>query len=219
MTDVSCFGYDDGEVSLVFSVGNTENATYYFNNVETDLGQYLYVSPGDYVAYGVDGNGCISDEVSIQISSPEELILEAVVSVVPFAYADSIDTSPPLFQALSLFIWEFGNLTGVIFLLVFIRELVKDIEDLDGDRKAGHATLPITYSPQASWRLINTLLIVLTLIVFYMQYEVGFGILQGIFLGIYLNILRFSWKKKVTQLSAWLKLLLAAGLAWLVLLG
>jgi len=143
----------------------------------------------------------------------------AVASVVPFAYADSIDTSPPLFQALSLFIWEFGSLMGVIFLIVFIRELVKDIEDLDGDRKAGHATLPITYSPQTSWRLINTLLIMLTLIVFYMQFEVGFGILQGIFLGIYLNILRWAWLKKVTQLSAWLKLLLAAGLGWLVLLG
>jgi len=52
-----------------------------------------------------------------------------------------------------------------------------------------------------------------------MQYEVGIGIIQGIFLGIYLNILRFSWMKKVTQLSAWLKLLLAAGLVWLVILG
>ena len=59
----------------------------------------------------------------------------------------------------------------------------------------------------------------LTICVGYMQYEVGFGIIQGIFLGIYLNILRWAWKKKVTQLSAWLKLLLAAGLVWLVVLG
>jgi hypothetical protein len=80
VTDVSCFGYADGEVSLIFSVGNTENATYYFNDLETDLGEYLYVSPGDYVAYGVDGNGCISDEVSVLVSSPDELILEALVS-------------------------------------------------------------------------------------------------------------------------------------------
>jgi hypothetical protein len=28
-----------------------------------------------------------------------------------------------------------------------------------------------------------------------------------------------AWNKKPTQLSAWLKLLLAAGLLWLVLLG
>jgi len=80
VTDASCFGYADGEVSLIFSAGNTENATYYFNDLETDLGQYLDVSPGDYVAYGVDGNGCISDEVSVLVSSPDELILEAVVS-------------------------------------------------------------------------------------------------------------------------------------------
>ncbi|MGY8884342.1 MAG: SprB repeat-containing protein, partial [Flavobacteriales bacterium] len=54
--------------------------TYYFNDVETVLGQYLYVSSGDYVAYGVDGNGCISEEVSVLVSSPDELILEALVS-------------------------------------------------------------------------------------------------------------------------------------------
>jgi hypothetical protein len=80
VTDASCFGYDDGEVSLTFSVGNTENATYNFNDLETNLGQYLDVSPGDYVAFGVDGNGCISDDVSVQVTSPDELILEAVVS-------------------------------------------------------------------------------------------------------------------------------------------
>ena len=77
---LSCFGYDDGEVSLTFSVGNTDNATYNFNGLETNLGQYLDVSPGDYVAYGVDGNGCISDDVSVQVTSPDELILEAGVS-------------------------------------------------------------------------------------------------------------------------------------------
>jgi len=52
-----------------------------------------------------------------------------------------------------------------------------------------------------------------------MQYEVGIGTIQGVFLGIYFNILRLAWMKKVTQLSAWLKLLLAAGLVWVVLLG
>jgi len=80
VTDVSCFGYDDGEVSLTFSVGTIENATYNFNGLETNLGQYLDVSPGDYVAYGVDGNGCISDDVSVQVTGPDELTLETVVS-------------------------------------------------------------------------------------------------------------------------------------------
>ena len=78
--DVSCFGYDNGEVSLVLSGGTPDSVTYFFNDIETALGQYLYVSPGDYVAYGVDGNGCISDEISVSVTSPDELILEAEIS-------------------------------------------------------------------------------------------------------------------------------------------
>jgi len=143
----------------------------------------------------------------------------AIASVVPFAFADSIETSPPLFQCIALYIWEFGWLTVLIFLIVFIRELVKDIEDLEGDKKAGHMTLPIIYGPQTSWKLIYSLLILLTLFVGYMQYEAGIGVVQGLFLGVYLQSLLLAWNKKPTQLSAWLKLLLAAGLLWLVLLG
>jgi len=143
----------------------------------------------------------------------------AIASVVPFAFADSIETSPPLFQCIALYIWEFGWLTGLIFLIVFIRELVKDIEDIEGDKKAGHMTLPIIYGPQTSWKLIYSLLILLTIFVGYMQYEAGIGVVQGLFLGVYLQSLLLAWNKKPTQLSAWLKLLLAAGLLWLVLLG
>ena len=147
------------------------------------------------------------------------LVACAIASVVPFAFADSIDTSPPLLQSITLYIWEFGWLTGLIFLIVFIRELVKDIEDLEGDKKAGHLTLPIIYGTQTSWKLIYSLLILLTLFVVYMQYEAGIGVVQGLFLGVYLQLLLLAWNKKPTQLSAWLKLLLAAGLLWLVLLG
>jgi 4-hydroxybenzoate polyprenyltransferase len=143
----------------------------------------------------------------------------AIASVVPFAFADSIETSPPLFQCIALYIWEFGWLTVLIFLIVFIRELVKDIEDIEGDKKAGHMTLPIIYGPQTSWKLIYSLLILLTIFVGYMQYEAGIGVVQGLFLGVYLQSLLLAWNKKPTQLSAWLKLLLAAGLLWLVLLG
>jgi 4-hydroxybenzoate polyprenyltransferase len=147
------------------------------------------------------------------------LVACAIASVVPFAFSDSIDTSLPLFQSITLYIWEFGWLTGLIFLIVFIRELVKDIEDLEGDKKAGHLTLPIIYGTQTSWKLIYSLLILLTIFVVYMQYEAGIGVVQGLFLGVYLQLLLLAWNKKPTKLSAWLKLLLAAGLLWLVLLG
>ena len=79
VVDISCFGFNDGEVSLMFSGGISENSTYYFNGIETAQGQYVDVPPGEYIAYVVDGNGCVSDEIAVSVTSPDELTLEAEV--------------------------------------------------------------------------------------------------------------------------------------------
>jgi hypothetical protein len=80
VVNVSCFGFINGEVSLMFSGGTTENSIYYFNDIETSQGQYFDVAPGEYVAYVVDGNGCTSDEIAVSVTSPDELLLEAETS-------------------------------------------------------------------------------------------------------------------------------------------
>ena len=139
-------------------------------------------------------------------------VAASISSVIPFSYADEIDTSTTALLNLSMFIWEFGALLGLTFIIVFARELAKDIEDIDGDKKAGHLTFPIAYSPQASWRLITALVAILIFSAGWIIINSGLDVTIGLFTGVTLSIAYFTWKKKPTQVSAWLKLLLAAGL-------
>ena len=113
---------------------------------------------------------------------------------------------------LSMFVCEFWALLGLTFIIVFTRELAKDIEDIDGDKKAGHFTFPIAYSPQASWRLITALVTILIFSAGWININSGLDMTLGLFTGVTLSIAYFTWKKKATQVSAWLKLLLAVGL-------
>jgi 4-hydroxybenzoate polyprenyltransferase len=54
----------------------------------------------------------------------------------------------------------FGNATpmfipsGLAFSLTFVRELIKDIEDIEGDRKSGHDTIPIKYGINRAAQLV-----------------------------------------------------------------
>ena len=139
-------------------------------------------------------------------------VAASISSVIPFSYADEIDTSMTTLMNLTKFIWEFGALLGLTFIIVFTRELVKDIEDIDGDKNAGHLTFPIAYSPQASWRLITALVTMLIFSVVWINISTELDVTVGLFTGVTLSIAYFTWKKKATQVSAWLKLLLAAGL-------
>ena len=139
-------------------------------------------------------------------------VAASISSVIPFSYADEIDTSMTTLMNLTMFIWEFGALLGLTFIIVFTRELAKDIEDIDGDKNAGHLTFPIAYSPQASWRLITALVTILIFSVIWINISTELDVTVGLFTGVTLSIAYFTWKKKATQVSAWLKLLLAAGL-------
>jgi 4-hydroxybenzoate polyprenyltransferase len=139
-------------------------------------------------------------------------VAASISAVIPFAYADKIDTSWNTLMNITMFIWEFGALLGLTFLIVFTRELAKDIEDIDGDKKAGHHTLPIAYSTNTSWRLITALVTILILSVGWININSEFNVFLGFFTGVTLAIANYTWKKKATQVSAWLKLLLAVGL-------
>ena len=139
-------------------------------------------------------------------------VAASISSVIPFSYADEIDTSMTTLMNLTMFIWEFGALLGLTFIIVFTRELAKDIEDIDGDKNAGHLTFPIAYSPQASWRLITALVTMLIFSVVWINISTELDVTIGLFTGVTLSIAYFTWNKKATQVSAWLKLLLAVGL-------
>lgn len=62
----------------------------------------------------------------------------------------------------------FGGYLWFAFLSTLLREIVKDIEDLEGDAKLGLQTLPIRFGVKTAikWALASGLLLVLSLLVF-----------------------------------------------------
>ena len=53
------------------------------------------------------------------------------------------------------------------FMINLIRELIKDIEDIEGDKKVGLTSFPIKFGTKAATRLITSLTVVLIFITFY----------------------------------------------------
>lgn len=108
------------------------------------------------------------------------------------------------------------------FMINFIREIVKDIEDIDGDYKVGMQTLPILLGRDRSTKIVFVLsLIPLFTVVYYVinnlfkqQLLVGYFLIFVIAPLIYITIKLFSAEHKshYTHLSLVLKLVMLTGM-------
>jgi len=108
------------------------------------------------------------------------------------------------------------------FIINFLRELVKDIEDVDGDHKAGMQTLPIVLGRERTTKIAFILsLIPLFSIVYYVvdtlfkqQLFVGYFLIFVIAPLIYITIKLFSAEQKshYRHISLVLKLVMLTGL-------
>ncbi len=113
------------------------------------------------------------------------LLMFLAVSFLLFLYAARIKRTPLLgnilvalilaFVLIIVWIFEQGNYPELIllyasfaFLTGIIRELLKDLEDMEGDKKAGYMTFPLKYGVQKSKNLVQNLTIIqiISLIVF-----------------------------------------------------
>ncbi|EDP70510.1 4-hydroxybenzoate-octaprenyltransferase [Flavobacteriales bacterium ALC-1] len=113
------------------------------------------------------------------------------------------------------------------FMINFIRELVKDIEDIDGDNKAGMQTLPIVIGRERTNKIVFFLsLIPIFLIVYYVitnffkqQLLVGYFLVLVIAPLIYVSIKLFSAEQKshYKHISLILKLVMLTGMLSLLL--
>ena len=113
------------------------------------------------------------------------------------------------------------------FMINFIRELVKDIEDIDGDHKVGIQTLPIVFGRDRTTKIVFILsLIPLFFIVYYVitnlfkqQIFVGYFLLFVIAPLIYVSIKLFSAEQKshYKHISLILKLVMLTGLLSMVI--
>lgn len=114
---------------------------------------------------------------------------------------------------------KYDWLCCLVFTTIFIRQLVKDIEDYKVDLSNGFKTFVVVFSPNKAWLLIYAIEIwVFILASDAIKYSPSLA--YQFFMGTtILGTLYFSWRKKTQAVSAWVRLLLLAGLAWVALYG
>jgi len=113
-----------------------------------------------------------------------------------------------------------------LFLLILIREMIKDLENLKGDFANNYRTIPIIYGEETSKKIITGLTILTVLPVYFLIniYDVGymdiyfyFGFIVLIFFLLYL----WKWQTKAqyVMLHNVLKFLIVAGVFCIVLIN
>ena len=118
--------------------------------------------------------------------------------------------------------------TSFAFIITLIREVVKDVEDMEGDRKYGGRTMPIVWGVEFSkvfttiWLII--LLALLLIVLFYilqfsMWIPAAYNVLLIILPAFY--VLRVLLKSKTTgdfsKLSKWIKFVIFTGILSMIL--
>ena len=119
--------------------------------------------------------------------------------------------------------------SAFIFLISMIREMLKDIEDIEGDRAAGYRTLPIINSPEKAQVLsgLNSIILILLMASWYYSLKHIHDTLLSLFFGIAILaptvlltifIFKAQDKKQFHHLSQFCKAIMLSGLIYLILL-
>lgn len=149
------------------------------------------------------------------------ILIVGVFEISPMITPDSRDAY--------LFMFKFlVDYAVFAFLINLVRELVKDLEDVDGDHKAGYNTLPIAIGRDRANKVafgicVLTIMVIVYYVITYL-FENQYLLLYFIFLIIgplsYCAIKLFSAKTKAqyTQLSAILKVTMVLGMCSIILL-
>ncbi len=85
-----------------------------------------------------------------------------------YLYRDALAYTPIVGE---LYVW-IGGFALFAFLLTWAREMVKDIEDIDGDREMECRTLPIIWGDKAARIFVTILLIVIAALIVYMLFAI-----------------------------------------------
>ena len=113
-----------------------------------------------------------------------------------------------------------------LFLLLLIREMIKDLENIKGDLANGYQTIPIVYGEAVSKKVITILLILTVIPVYFLinVFDVGYmdiyfyiGFIIMIFFG--LKLWKSTTKEQFLQLHNILKLLIVAGVFSIILIN
>jgi 4-hydroxybenzoate polyprenyltransferase len=114
------------------------------------------------------------------------------------------------------------------FIITLVREIVKDLEDMEGDRKYGCRTMPIIWGVDFSkifaqvWLLILTVLLIIVLL-YILQYRMWVPAVYNLFILILPSLLLLQRMRRsgtvadFARLSNWIKSLMLAGILSMVL--
>ncbi len=112
-----------------------------------------------------------------------------------------------------------------LFLLILIREMIKDLENLKGDLVNNYRTIPIVYNENLSKIIISVLLIITTIPVYYLINIYDVGYMDSYFYICFIIFIFFAlklWKSKAKEdyliLHNTLKFVIVAGVFCIVLI-
>lgn len=140
----------------------------------------------------------------------------------------SIITIAPFF-AIFLYYMNFERVILVhasfLYLIILMREMVKDLENMKGDLVSGYRTIPIVYGEQMSKILMSLMVFLAMIPVYFLIYRFEVGAMQYFFYGaavlllIFLFILYFSKAKwQYLLLHNLLKFIIVAGVFSILLI-
>lgn len=113
-----------------------------------------------------------------------------------------------------------------LFLLILVREMIKDLENLKGDLANGYQTIPITYGENTSKKIITILLLLTIIPVYYLinVFDVGYmdiyfyiGFIIMLIFGI--KLWNSSTRENYLLLHNILKILIVAGVFCIILIN
>lgn len=133
------------------------------------------------------------------------LLVASAVAQLPLwaGYISTGSISAPQGQGLVLAGWAFS--------LTLLRELVKDLQDWEGDRMQGYQTLPVRWGPERTWRWIKTGAILVTSGLVATAFTMGSWTPWALVIPA-MGALRHAFREDSRALSAWLKVIMGMGL-------
>jgi 4-hydroxybenzoate polyprenyltransferase len=120
--------------------------------------------------------------------------------------------------------WFMGY-AGFVFLISWAREVLKDIEDMEGDRQIGARTLPIQWGANAGKILVSLIYVVVLYALYYVKLEfltdpISASFIIALIILILFNLVTMWLNKEVLfKPSSWNKILSLIGVFYLLALG
>ncbi|MBD3219138.1 MAG: hypothetical protein GF310_12760 [candidate division Zixibacteria bacterium] len=178
--------------------------------------------------------------------NPQCFIIAAIASVALFLYSLFIKRIPlisniwvALIAALTFIytgylnpfymLWDFNLLnagTLMAFFFHFGRELIKDLQDVEGDSRVGISTVAVSWSENISRLLVTLAFIVVAIlaVMIYIFLKPGLEFMVIFIIGVFLPVvilIFIMWKRPshntYKMISAWLKVLMPVGMLTLLL--